>query len=89
MTYAQLLDAFWSAHDPTQVNRQGPDIGEQYRSAIFTHDAEQARAAEESRKAVAANLPRPVATVIEPAGDYWPAEDYHQQFFEKRRAIRF
>lgn len=84
VSYEALLDAFWRAHDPTQVNRQGPDIGEQYRSAIFAHGADQERAALASRAAAAARLPRPVATAIEPAGDYWPAEDYHQQFFEKR-----
>ena len=69
------------------MNRQGPDIGEQYRSAVFTHDAGQARAAHKSRAAAAARLTRPVATVIEPAGDYWPAEDYHQQFLEKRGRV--
>lgn len=87
VSYEALLDAFWRAHDPTQVNRQGPDIGEQYRSAIFTHGADQERAALASRAAAAARLPRPVATAIEPAGDYWPAEDYHQQFFEKRGMV--
>ncbi len=87
VSYEALLDAFWRAHDPTQVNRQGPDIGEQYRSAIFTHSADQERAALASRAAVAARLSRPVATAIEPAGDYWPAEDYHQQFFEKRGMV--
>lgn len=87
VTYAQLLEVFWENHDPTQVNRQGPDIGEQYRSAIFTHDAAQAKIAAESRAAVETRLPRPVATTIEPAGDYWLAEDYHQQFFEKRGLV--
>ena len=87
VSYEALLDAFWRAHDPTQVNRQGPDIGEQYRSAIFAHGADQERAALASRAAVAARLPCPVATAIEPAGDYWPAEDYHQQFFEKRGMV--
>lgn len=87
VSYEALLDAFWRAHDPTQVNRQGPDIGEQYRSAIFTHGADQERAALASRAAAAARLPRPIATAIEPAGDYWPAEDYHQQFFEKRGMV--
>ena len=87
VSYEALLDAFWRAHDPTQVNRQGPDIGEQYRSAIFAHGADQERAALASRAAAAARLPRPVATAIEPAGDYWPAEDYHQQFFEKRGMV--
>ena len=87
VSYEALLDAFWRAHDATQVNRQGPDIGEQYRSAIFTHGADQERAALASRAAAAARLPRPIATAIEPAGDYWPAEDYHQQFFEKRGMV--
>ena len=87
VSYEALLDAFWRAHDPTQVNRQGPDIGEQYRSAIFAHGADQERAALASRAAAAARLSRPVATAIEPAGDYWPAEDYHQQFFEKRGMV--
>lgn len=87
VTYARLLDVFWENHDPTQVNRQGPDIGEQYRSAIFTHDAAQAKTAAESRAAVETRLPRPVATTIEPAGDFWVAEDYHQQFFEKRGLV--
>ena len=87
VSYEALLETFWTVHDPTQVNRQGPDIGEQYRSAVFTHDADQARAAHKSRAAAAARLPRPVATVIEPAGDYWPAEDYHQQFLEKRGRV--
>lgn len=84
VSYEALLEAFWRAHDPTQVNRQGPDIGEQYRSAIFTHDAGQQRVALASRTAAAKRHRRPIATAIEPAGDYWPAEDYHQQFFEKR-----
>lgn len=87
VSYERLLEAFWACHDPTQVNRQGPDVGEQYRSAIFVHDAAQARAAEASRAAAAARLPRPVATVVEAAGDWWPAEDYHQQFLEKRGMV--
>ena len=87
VSYEQLLDLFWAAHDPTQLNRQGPDVGAQYRSAIFTHGAEQAKMAGESRAAAAARFPRPVVTVIEPAGDYWPAEEYHQQFFEKRGLV--
>lgn len=87
VTYARLLEVFWENHDPTQVNRQGPDVGEQYRSAIFTHDAAQAETAAGSRAAVETRLPRPVATTIEPAGDFWLAEDYHQQFFEKRGLV--
>ncbi len=84
--YDALLELFWTSHDPTQVNRQGPDVGEQYRSVIFTHDAEQAAAAAHSKAALEAEgrFPRPIATAIEPAGDFWLAEDYHQQFLEKR-----
>ena len=82
--YEQLLAVFWAEHDPTQVNRQGPDVGSQYRSAIFVHDAEQRAAAEASRDAVQAHLSRPVATQIEDAPPFWEAEDYHQQYLEKR-----
>jgi peptide-methionine (S)-S-oxide reductase len=82
--YEQLLAVFWTEHDPTQLNRQGPDIGDQYRSAIFVHDAEQRRAAEESRERVQARLSRPVVTQIEDAPPFWEAEDYHQQYLEKR-----
>lgn len=86
LTYEALLDTFWSAHDPTQIDRQGPDVGAQYRSVIFTHDDVQAGAAEKSKAALDASgrFRRPIATKIEPAGDFWPAEDYHQQFLEKR-----
>lgn len=86
VAYERLLDLFWEVHDPTQVNRQGPDIGSQYRSVIFTHGAEQAAMAEASKARLEASgrYRRPVATVIEPAGDFWPAEDYHQQYLEKR-----
>jgi peptide-methionine (S)-S-oxide reductase len=82
--YEQLLAIFWAEHDPTQVNRQGPDVGSQYRSAIFVHDAEQRAAAEASREAVQVRLSRPVATQIEDAPPFWEAEDYHQQYLEKR-----
>jgi peptide-methionine (S)-S-oxide reductase len=82
--YEQLLAVFWAEHDPTQVNRQGPDIGSQYRSAIFVHDAEQRAAAEASREQVQTRLGRPVATSIEDAPPFWEAEDYHQQYLEKR-----
>lgn len=87
--YDQLLEAFWAAHDPTQVNRQGPDIGTQYRSAIFTHSPEQERAARESRQRLSDSgaLGLPVATEIEPAGPYHLAEDYHQQYLEKRGQV--
>jgi len=82
--YEQLLAVFWAEHDPTQVNRQGPDVGSQYRSAIFTHDDAQRAAAEASREQVQARIGRPVATSIEDAPPFWEAEDYHQQYLEKR-----
>jgi peptide-methionine (S)-S-oxide reductase len=82
--YEQLLAIFWAEHDPTQLNRQGPDVGSQYRSAIFVHDEEQRAAAEASREAVQARFTRPVVTTIEDAPPFWEAEDYHQQYLEKR-----
>ncbi|MFL5963155.1 MAG: peptide-methionine (S)-S-oxide reductase MsrA [Gaiellaceae bacterium] len=82
--YEQLLTIFWLEHDPTQLNRQGPDVGSQYRSAIFVHDDEQRAAAEASREAVQARFTRPVVTQIEDAPPFWEAEDYHQQYLEKR-----
>ncbi|MEQ8966965.1 MAG: peptide-methionine (S)-S-oxide reductase MsrA [Azospirillaceae bacterium] len=84
VSYDDLLAVFWGVHDPTQKNRQGPDVGTQYRSAIFTLDADQAAAAEASAKATEARIGRPIATEIVEAGDFWMAEDYHQQYFEKR-----
>ncbi len=82
--YEQLLAMFWAEHDPTQLNRQGPDVGEQYRSVIFVHDEEQRAAAEASRERVQARISRPVVTQIESAPAFWEAEDYHQQYLEKR-----
>jgi len=82
--YEQLLTIFWLEHDPTQLNRQGPDVGSQYRSVIFVHDEEQRAAAEASREAVQARFTRPVVTQIEDAPAFWEAEDYHQQYLEKR-----
>ena len=86
VSYGDLLEVFWTSHDPTQVNRQGPDIGRQYRSAIFTYDDDQRRAAEASKAALdASGRPRrPVATEITPAARFWRAEEYHQRYFEKR-----
>jgi peptide-methionine (S)-S-oxide reductase len=85
VTYDQLLDVFWRIHDPTQVNRQGPDVGEQYRSAIFFADAAQEAAAKASRDRLAASgrFSRPIATRIEPAAPFWRAEEYHQRYLEK------
>lgn len=86
ISYKQLLDVFWNCHDPTQVNRQGPDIGLQYRSVIFCHTAEQKAEAEASKQALDAYgaLERPVVTTIEDAPAFWRAEDYHQKYLEKR-----
>jgi peptide-methionine (S)-S-oxide reductase len=81
--YQQLLDLFWQIHDPTQLNRQGPDVGDQYRSAIFTYSDEQQREAEASRDREQANHRRPIVTEILPAPKFWPAEEYHQRYFEK------
>lgn len=85
VSYEDLLGVFWKLHDPTQVDRQGPDVGDQYRTAIFTHNEDQARAAAASKKAESEGGAHraPIATTIEPAGQWWRAEDYHQQYVEK------
>jgi len=88
LSYEQLLDVFWTIHDPTQVNRQGPDYGKQYRTAIFFHSPEQEAAAKKSKQALEASgkLRRPVATEITAAAPFWRAEEYHQRYLEKRGA---
>lgn len=88
LSYEQLLDIFWTIHDPTQVNRQGPDYGTQYRTAIFFHSPEQEAAAKKSKQALEASgkLRRPVATEITAAGPFWRAEEHHQRYLEKRGA---
>jgi peptide-methionine (S)-S-oxide reductase len=88
VSYDQLLDVFWTVHDPTQVNRQGPDYGRQYRTAIFFHSPEQEAAAKKSKQALEASgkLRRPIATEITPAAPFWRAEEYHQRYLEKRGA---
>jgi peptide-methionine (S)-S-oxide reductase len=88
LSYDQLLDVFWTIHDPTQVNRQGPDYGKQYRTAIFFHSPEQEAAAKKSKQALEASgkLRRPISTEISPAGPFWRAEEYHQRYLEKRGA---
>jgi peptide-methionine (S)-S-oxide reductase len=83
VTYDQLLEIFWAMHDPTQVDRQGPDIGDQYRSAIFTHSPEQQAAAEASKARVQERFSRPIATEIRPITTFYPAEDYHQDYYAK------
>ena len=86
ISYDELLALFWKIHDPTQVNRQGADLGDQYRTMIFTHSDEQHEAALASRGAEARSdrHAKPIATMIEALGPWWKAEDYHQQYFEKR-----
>ena len=86
VAYARLLDVFWNEHDPTQLNRQGPDVGTQYRSAIFFHTPEQRAAALASKETLekSGRYRRPIVTEIVPASDFYRAEDYHQQYLEKR-----
>jgi peptide-methionine (S)-S-oxide reductase len=86
LTYDDLLTVFWENHDPTTLNRQGPDVGVQYRSAIFFHDDEQKKAAEASREErdKSGKYRRPIVTEITPASTFYEAEDYHQQYLEKR-----
>ena len=84
VSYEQLLDVFWGLHDPTQLNRQGPDRGTQYRSAIFFHTPEQERQAIASRERAQADHRSPIVTEIAPASGFHPAEDYHQRYLEKR-----
>ena len=84
VTYDELLQVFWRKHDPTQLNRQGWDIGDNYRSVIFFHDDEQRAAALRSKDAEQENWRAPIVTQIEPAQTFWEAEDYHQQYLEKR-----
>lgn len=85
ISYKQLVELFWRVHDPTQVNRQGPDFGTQYRSVIFVHSPEQKEIAEKSKADLAASgkYRKPIATQIVPAGTFWRAEEYHQRYFEK------
>src|SRR3954462_8470926 len=85
VSYATLVDLFFKMHNPTQRNRQGPDVGTQYRSVIFTHGEDQARIAAERLEAAKASgrWKQPIVTQIEPAPTFWPAEDYHQRYFEK------
>jgi peptide-methionine (S)-S-oxide reductase len=83
VSYEQLLEVFWAMHDPTQVDRQGPDIGDQYRSEVFTHDEDQRLAATESKAKAQARFDRPIATKITPLPEFYPAEGYHQEYYEK------
>ena len=88
VSYEKLVEAFWNMHDPTQVNRQGPDFGTQYRTAIFFHSPEQEAIAKKSKAALEASgkFRQPIATEITKAGPFWRAEEYHQRYLEKRGA---
>lgn len=85
VSYEKLLQIFWQSHDPTQVDRQGPDIGNQYRSVIFTHDSMQHQIAEKSFLSQEEKLGKKVATKLERAGPFYSAEEYHQKYNEKQR----
>jgi peptide-methionine (S)-S-oxide reductase len=84
ISYDELLNKFWGVHDPTQVNRQGPDVGDQYRTVIFYNSPEQEAAAKASKERVQERVGKPVATSIEPTTGFWRAEEYHQCYLEKR-----
>jgi peptide-methionine (S)-S-oxide reductase len=86
ISYDQLLSVFWEVHNPTMLNRQGPDVGEQYRSALFFHNSAQEAAAQSSKENLqrSGKYKRDIVTEITPASQFWEAEDYHQQYFEKR-----
>jgi peptide-methionine (S)-S-oxide reductase len=83
VSYAKLLSAFWAMIDPTALNRQGPDVGSQYRSVIFCHTEEQKQQALASRQEEQKKYRQPIVTEIVPAGEFWKAEEYHQRYFEK------
>ena len=88
VSYDELLKVFWENHNPTTLNRQGPDVGTQYRSAIFFHDAEQEKTAKESMKNLQESMPeKKVVTEITPAKEFFKAEEYHQRYFEKQGLI--
>ncbi len=86
VSYDELLEAFWNLHNPTTPNRQGPDIGSQYRSVIFYYDEDQRRKAEESKERLqkSGRYSRPIVTEIVPAPKFWRAEEYHQRYLEKQ-----
>jgi peptide-methionine (S)-S-oxide reductase len=84
LSYEELLETFWQSHDPTTLNRQGPDVGTQYRSAIFFHSPEQQTAAIASKERVQGNTSKPIVTEIIPASEFYRAEEYHQRYLEKR-----
>ena len=83
-SYDRILDVFWNLHDPTTLNRQGPDVGTQYRSAVFFHSPQQQATAQASKERHQQKLTRPIVTEITEASTFYPAEDYHQRYLEKR-----
>ena len=87
VSYDELLDVFWKIHDPTQLNRQGPDFGAQYRSVIFYHNEEQRKAALKSKEKLdkSKKYGKPIATEIKPAQEFYKAEEYHQRYLEKKK----
>ena len=86
VSYEELLDKFWDLHDPTQVDRQGPDVGNQYRTVIFYHSPEQEQAATASRQRAQERFGQPIMTSVEPATGFWRAEEYHQCYLQKRQS---
>ena len=84
VSYDELLDIFWKSHNPTTLNRQGPDVGTQYRSAIFFHSPDQQKTAAASKERIQKTKKDPIVTQIVPAATFWKAEDYHQQYLAKR-----
>jgi peptide-methionine (S)-S-oxide reductase len=89
VSYEELLEVFWKNHDPTTPNRQGPDVGTQYRSAIFFHTPEQQTTARASKGKAQARFKVPIVTEITPASEFYRAEEYHQRYFEKNKLARF
>jgi peptide-methionine (S)-S-oxide reductase len=85
ISYEEILDVFWKVHDPTSLNRQGPDEGTQYRSIILYHDEEQKRIAEKSRAEVSKKFDKPIVTEIRPLTKFYKAEDYHQDYYNRNR----
>ncbi len=88
INYEQLLSTFWSIHDPTQLNRQGPDTGTQYKSTIFYHNETQKKLAEESKQNQQQKITKKIVTEITPAQEFYSAEEYHQKYLEKRERIK-
>jgi peptide-methionine (S)-S-oxide reductase len=89
ISYEEILDIFWQAHDPTTLNRQGPDTGTQYRSVIFWKDEAQRQAAESSKRKAQAKLKQPIVTELRPLETFWQAEDYHQNYYNTHESAGY